>query len=85
MKNTGAIFLILFGLFGLYLYNTGRAAAIVQVLKDPASPPTTGQRLNVMPIDTTGVTLPGKGFDLGNVGSILGGIGDLFGGIFGGI
>lgn len=35
MKNSGAVFLILGSIAALYLYNTGRAEAIVNVLKDP--------------------------------------------------
>jgi len=41
VKNSGAIFLILAGLSGLYLYNTGRAQAIIDVLKNPAPTPAT--------------------------------------------
>lgn len=45
MKNTAAIGLILFGVSALWLYNSGRAAAILSVIKDPNYlPPSSGTK-----------------------------------------
>lgn len=37
MKQDAGILLVVFGLFFLWAYNTGRAAAIVSVIKNPST------------------------------------------------
>jgi hypothetical protein len=76
MKQSAGIFLILFALFALYLYNTGRAEAIIGVLKDPnyTSP------ANLPAVKTLSSVNGNGGFDIGGIaGGILG---DILGGFF---
>lgn len=41
MKNGGGLLLILGGIFAMWLYNTGRMAAILSVIRNPSQPPAT--------------------------------------------
>lgn len=87
-RQTWGIWLILFAVLALWLYNTGRAQAVLAVIKDPAnlqvvqggttgSGGTGGQSSNPITSMIQGVfnsLIPGLGGIAGQVGGILGGI-----------
>jgi hypothetical protein len=97
MRNSAAILLVIGSLTALYLYNTGRAEAIIQVLKDPnwqkPTTPPVGQQYGPPAPTQTGGGDSG-GFDWGDLintgidiytGGSWGAIGSVFGDIFGGL
>jgi hypothetical protein len=82
MDEDGGILLIILGLFLLYLYNTGRLAAVIGVLKNPnyvLEPTVPGGTGTASTPSTSSSSSSGSG-GLGNIlGDVLGGIGGFFG------